>query len=81
MRTADGMPMRALKIGRYTIRVTDRSRHAGLRLSGYGYHRQTSRAFPGSVAWQIDLNRGVTGRWTYGSTGRKRHVVGFDVLS
>jgi hypothetical protein len=79
--TADGVPVKALKLGTYTVVVTDRSRRGGFRLSASGYHLQTSKAFRGSVTWKVDLSRGGPGRWTYASTGRRRHVVGFDVLS
>jgi hypothetical protein len=78
--TSDGVPVKALLASRrYTVLVTDASRKAGFRLSAFGFRRQTSAAFRGTVTWTIDLE-GFG--WSYASVqGRKVRSVGFYALN
>jgi hypothetical protein len=71
--TSDGVPVKALLVGRrYTIVVTDNSSKAGFRLFHFGYVRQTSAGFRGTVTWSFT----PTGdRWSFASVVRKK-VVG-----
>jgi len=67
--TSDGMPVKALKSGTYTIVVTDVSKTAGFRVSAYDTTRSTSASFRGTVTWTIDV---LTNPFTFSSVaGRK----------
>jgi hypothetical protein len=76
--TSDGLPLVALKAGTYTIAVTDSSRKAGLRLTGFGVSRHTSAAFRGTVTWNVNLEGA---NLTYRATGAPRkQAISFTVL-
>ena len=67
--TSDGMPVRALKSGTYTVLVTDASKTSGFRISTYETTRSTSASFRGTVTWTIDV---LTNPFTFSSVaGRK----------
>ena len=78
--SSDRIPVHALIAGRqYTVVVTDASRRAGFRLSGFGFKRQTRASFRGTVTWTIKFD-GYG--WSYAAvSGRRVRSVAVEMLS
>ena len=55
LHTASGTKPMALDAGEYNIIVTDRSRHAGFRLTGPGLDLTSGKRFVGSRRWRVEL--------------------------
>jgi hypothetical protein len=54
-----GKRVRALEPGAYVLRVRDRSRRCGLRLTNGELKRRTGVAFRGLVVWRLTLTDGT----------------------
>jgi hypothetical protein len=59
LRSASGRKVRALEPGAYLLRVRDRSRRCGLRLTNGALTRRTGVAFRGRVVWRLALTEGT----------------------
>lgn len=57
--TSDGVPVTALRAGRYTIVVTDASRVDDFHLIGTGVNRRTGPRFTGTRTWTVTLHGGI----------------------
>lgn len=76
--TSEGLPVIALRTGTYTIAVTDSSRKAGLKLSGFLVSRHTSDSFRGTATWTVSLEGA---NLTYRVTAAPRkQPISFTVL-
>lgn len=75
---ADGTPVVALKAGHYTITVTDSSRTAGFKLTGFEVAHRTTPAFRGTVTWSVDLEGAGLLYHATGATGTR--PVTFTIL-
>jgi hypothetical protein len=76
--TSDGIPVVALKAGRYTITVTDASRKAGFKLTGFRVSRHTAAAFRGTVTWTVNVDAANPTYRAVGAPGTRS--VSFTVL-
>jgi len=59
--TSDGIPVRALRAGMYTIAVTDASRRDDFHLTGPGINVRTGLRFIGTRTWTVVLRGGMVG--------------------
>lgn len=59
LRTTGGKVVKRLRPGSYRVSVRDRTTARGVRLTGAGAAKSTTRAFVGSMAWSLRLRAGT----------------------
>lgn len=75
LRSATGRHLHALKSGRYSISVRDRTRLHNFHLVARGVNRKTTVAFRGTVVWKVTLRRGKLSFYSDRAPKRLRGAV------
>lgn len=60
LKTKAGKPVKTLKAGRYTIKVSDKSSIHNFHLMGPGVDKKTGISFVGSKTWHVKFKKGKT---------------------